>query len=174
KVDGAQCEKKIGICDENCNSKCEASKSGKGICEKLSPNEIGTCKCLYECDGNENSSPKNKKCNGGIGLCSEQCADDCCDRNCAIKYPGPLGGSGFCMNIVGAPAPYEFYKVIKGASSACGKTPVYCPSPVAHWGRGRFCANVAIAMGVGGLTSASSTPTTTAALLLSLSHLYII
>nr|KJB22034.1 hypothetical protein B456_004G026300 [Gossypium raimondii] len=92
KVDGAQCEKKIGICDENCNSKCEASKSGKGICEKLSPNEIGTCKCLYECDGNESSSPKNKKCNGGIGLCSEQCADDCCDRNCAIKYPGPLGG----------------------------------------------------------------------------------
>ncbi|MBA0853168.1 hypothetical protein Goshw_014304 [Gossypium schwendimanii] len=103
KVDGAQCEKKIGICDENCNSKCEASKSGKGICEKLSPNDIGTCKCF-----------------------------------------------------------------------ACGKTPVYCPSPVAHSGRGRFCANVAIAMGVGGLTSASPTPTTTAALLLSLSHLYII
>ncbi|MFQ6625349.1 hypothetical protein Gotur_006366 [Gossypium turneri] len=150
KVDGAQCEKKIGICDENCNSKCEASKRGKGICEKLSPNEIGTCKCLYECDGNENSSPKNKKCNDGIGLCSEHCDEDCCERNCAIKYPGPLGGG------------------------ACGKTPVYCPSPVAHSGRGRFCANVAIAMGVGGLTSASPTPTTTAALLLSLSRLYII
>ncbi|KAA3471596.1 defensin-like protein 183 [Gossypium australe] len=108
-VNGAQCEKKIGNCNENSNSKCEASKNGNGICEKLSPNDIGTCKCLYECDdnGNENSSGKNKKCNGGIGLCGEQCDESCCERNCAIKYPGPLGGSGFCMNIVGAPAPYE-------------------------------------------------------------------
>ncbi|KAH1108800.1 hypothetical protein J1N35_012568 [Gossypium stocksii] len=94
----------------NVKRKCEASKSGKGKCEKLLPNDIGTCKCLNECDdngnGNENSSPKNKKCNGGIGPCSGQYDENCCERNCAIKYPGPLGGYGFCMNIVGAPAPY--------------------------------------------------------------------
>ncbi|TYJ20858.1 hypothetical protein E1A91_A08G025300v1 [Gossypium mustelinum] len=113
KVNGTQCEEKIGICDKDYNSKCEVSKNGKGMCEKLSQNDVGTCKCLYECNdngngnGNGNVSRKNKKCNGGIGLCSEQCDESCCERNCAIKYPGPLGGYGFCMNIVGAPAPYE-------------------------------------------------------------------
>ncbi|KAB2068322.1 hypothetical protein E1A91_A08G025200v1 [Gossypium mustelinum] len=106
KVNGAQCEKEIGVCDENCSSKCEASKNGKGICEKSSSNDIRTCKCLYECDdnGDESSSWINKKCNVGIGPCSEHCNDGCCDRNCAIKYPEKQQGYGVCLNIAGIPS----------------------------------------------------------------------
>ncbi|GMI94698.1 low-molecular-weight cysteine-rich 80 [Hibiscus trionum] len=115
RVSGAQCEEEMGICDENCNVRCETSKNGKGICEKLSPNEVGTCKCLYECgnngnkngNDNENSLSKNKQCNLGIGPCSWQCNDVCCDQNCAAEYPGPQEGHGACMDIVGIPSLHQ-------------------------------------------------------------------
>ncbi|KAA3471597.1 defensin-like protein 181 isoform X2 [Gossypium australe] len=106
KVNGAQCEKEIGIYDENCNSKYEASKNEKGICEKSSSNDIGTCKCLYEWDdnGDKSLSRINKECNVGIGPCSEHCNDGCCERKCAIKYPDKQQGYGVCLNIAGIPS----------------------------------------------------------------------
>ncbi|KAB2015442.1 hypothetical protein E1A91_D08G026200v1 [Gossypium mustelinum] len=111
KVNGAQCEAELGICDDKCDSTCEASKNGKGKCEKLSPNEVGTCKCLYECgsntDGNGKSRPENKKCSVGIGPCSVKCNDICCRFKCAFKYPGPLEGTGMCLNIIGLPSTNE-------------------------------------------------------------------
>lgn len=91
KVNGAQYETEIGICDDNYDS-----INGKGICEKLSPDEAGTCKCLYECDGstdgNGKSRAENKKCSEGMGPCSEKCNEICCRFNCAFNYPGALGG----------------------------------------------------------------------------------
>ncbi|KAK9032555.1 hypothetical protein V6N11_056815 [Hibiscus sabdariffa] len=116
KVSGAKCEEEMGICDENCNSRCENSKKGKGICEKSSSNEVGTCKCLYECDrdgdiddngnGNDNgnSSLRKNQCNFAIGPCSWQCNDVCCDQNCAAEYPGPQEGHGACMGVIGIPS----------------------------------------------------------------------
>ncbi|KHG10639.1 Defensin-like protein [Gossypium arboreum] len=67
--------------------------------------EVGTCKCLYECDSNTDrngkSRPENKKCSVGIGPCSVKCNDICCRFKCAFKYPGPLEGTGMCLNIIG-------------------------------------------------------------------------
>ncbi|KAL4318412.1 hypothetical protein GQ457_18G004600 [Hibiscus cannabinus] len=85
------------------------------MCEKSSPNEVGTCKCLYECgndDGNRNdnnndndndgNSSPNKLCNLTTEPCAE-CGEDCCDKNCAAKYPGPQKGYGVCKGIIGIP-----------------------------------------------------------------------
>ncbi|XWS52242.1 hypothetical protein CRYUN_Cryun11dG0051000 [Craigia yunnanensis] len=100
-VNGALCEEDMGICDDNCNTKCESSKqdsNGKGKCEILSSNNnVGSCKCLYECGGN--SSSKQKRCNVGIGPCSVACNDVCCDQNCAAQFPGPQDGHGLCLAV---------------------------------------------------------------------------
>ncbi|KAB2015446.1 hypothetical protein ES319_D08G025600v1 [Gossypium barbadense] len=112
KVNGAQCEEEMGICDENCSSRCEASKNGKGICVKSSLNGIRTCKCLYECSGNGNNNDnddnteehENQECNMGIGRCGVFCNDDCCNHNCVKRFKD---GYGTCIGDIGTPSAYN-------------------------------------------------------------------
>ncbi|MBA0762437.1 hypothetical protein Gotri_012042, partial [Gossypium trilobum] len=89
----------MGTCDENCSSRCEASKNGKGICVKSSLNGIRTCKCLYECSGNTEEH-ENQECNMGIGRCGVFCNDDCCNHNCVKRFKD---GYGTCIGDIGAP-----------------------------------------------------------------------
>lgn len=41
----------------------------------------------------------SKTCNVGLGPCSMQCNDECCNAKCAEKFPGPLEGHGSCQNV---------------------------------------------------------------------------
>ncbi|KAE8672082.1 hypothetical protein F3Y22_tig00111852pilonHSYRG00029 [Hibiscus syriacus] len=90
------------ICDENCGSRCKISRKGNGVCKKSSPNEVETCKCLYDDgngDGDGNLPPKPKKCSAAIRPCSERCNEVCCNQNCEAKYPHPMDGYSVCGSL---------------------------------------------------------------------------
>lgn len=69
----------------------------KGVCDSIS----NSCKCFYEC-----SQPKPQVCSVGIGTCSAVCNDQCCDQNCATKFPGASQAYGVCYNV--GPAIYSY------------------------------------------------------------------
>ncbi|KAL1210581.1 putative defensin-like protein [Cardamine amara subsp. amara] len=43
-----------------------------------------------------NAINANKVCEGGAGICTPQCGEDCCEAHCVKKY---RGGSGSCNSI---------------------------------------------------------------------------
>ncbi|CAL9224427.1 unnamed protein product [Arabidopsis halleri] len=81
------CNDSLGLCD-GCDQRCKA-KHGPS-CESKCDGPVGMlmCTCIYECPP--------KLCNGGLGNCGESCNEQCCDRNCALKYNG---GHGYCNTL---------------------------------------------------------------------------
>lgn len=35
-----------------------------------------------------------------FGWCNDNCNDDCCNKNCVAKYPGPLDGHGLWLSLI--------------------------------------------------------------------------
>lgn len=98
-VKGEICSEDLGACDVSCPSRCESAHAGgKASCNGASGQ---TCTCFYECGppSPPPPPPKGKKCNVGIGPCSNSCNDDCCNSKCSAKFP-TQGGQGLCMTIV--------------------------------------------------------------------------
>ncbi|XP_010438224.1 PREDICTED: defensin-like protein 182 [Camelina sativa] len=87
----------LGTC-ENCDERCKAkhgpsSESNCGISTEV---PLPLCTCYYQCGSSSSPPPSPKKCNGGVGICSQRCPEKCCDMNCAQKYNG---GHGFCNTL---------------------------------------------------------------------------
>ncbi|KAJ0030019.1 hypothetical protein Pint_14063 [Pistacia integerrima] len=93
KVPENLCTEDLGPCDGNCDSGCKSKHpNGVGTCDAAT----NSCKCVYEC-----TAPEPKICTSAIGRCSSKCNEECCNQNCAAKYPGPLNGHGICQNVIG-------------------------------------------------------------------------
>lgn len=81
------CDDKIGPCDDNCDQTCKATYGPETQSKCDGPVGNSSCTCHYQCI---------KVCNGGTGMCSEACPNNCCDMNCAKKY---IGGHGYCNSL---------------------------------------------------------------------------
>ncbi|EXC27892.1 hypothetical protein L484_009215 [Morus notabilis] len=89
----------MGGCDPQCGARCEAAHpGGQSSCDAAT----SMCKCFYQC-GQPIAPPPapGKRCNVGLGPCSAACYDDCCNKKCAERYPGDLGGYGYCYSAIG-------------------------------------------------------------------------
>ncbi|RHN73426.1 hypothetical protein MtrunA17_Chr2g0298351 [Medicago truncatula] len=55
------------------------------------------CTCTFEHPAP--GVPPYDKCDKGMGLCSDECDNDCCNDRCRIKYP--KSGIGYCIKNYG-------------------------------------------------------------------------
>ncbi|KAJ6435657.1 hypothetical protein OIU84_000792 [Salix udensis] len=109
---GEVCIENIGPCDADCSSKCTSKHAGgEGYCSAV--NKVFTCRCYYKCGVPPPSSPSppqlappptTKTCSVGTTRCSVACDENCCNDDCAAKYPGPKEGYGKCVNTGGPPS----------------------------------------------------------------------
>nr|KYP62294.1 Defensin-like protein 183 family [Cajanus cajan] len=92
---GSACSKGLGACGPrgDCDKRCKAEFSdGQGSCE------LNLCTCYYNCA--PPGPPAPKKCNINLGVCTENCNEDCCISKCATQY---RQGQGRCTNLIGTP-----------------------------------------------------------------------
>ncbi|XP_058727843.1 defensin-like protein 183 [Vicia villosa] len=76
---------------ENCQEKC--TNYGAGTSSTLlgsNCNFYNLCTCVFD------RPPFGSSCKVGIGLCSSQCGDSCCDGNCKARYIHT--GTGKCVH----------------------------------------------------------------------------
>ncbi|CAN8314265.1 unnamed protein product [Cochlearia groenlandica] len=80
------CTENGGFCT-GCGERCRSTYGPltQNKCEGI------VCKCIFDC-----ANPPPKMCDGGAGICSQSCPDDCCNSTCAQKYNG---GTGFCNSL---------------------------------------------------------------------------
>lgn len=80
-VDGVDpCSQPLGACGPigDCDQRCKGLHSdGSGSCD------MGLCICVYGCI-TPPSPPKI--CTIGLGLCSGDCNEDCCNLKCSRQY----------------------------------------------------------------------------------------
>ncbi|XP_071725216.1 defensin-like protein 183 [Rutidosis leptorrhynchoides] len=83
-----------GLCGNDCNARCKSRHpGGDGSCNYAIKPPM--CTCNYPC-GPTPVPPIIRKCNGGQGVCSAACRDNCCNQKCAKAYKQ---GIGFCTDI---------------------------------------------------------------------------
>ncbi|KAI6680906.1 hypothetical protein NL676_034787 [Syzygium grande] len=104
----AYCSEGIGLCGEGneCEQRCMASHGpgSQGSCDYTIKPPL--CTCYYNCpepppcggSGGSCPEPPPKECNGGGGLCTVACTDQCCSDRCATKFSQ---GRGYCDNSAG-------------------------------------------------------------------------
>ncbi|XP_039165513.1 defensin-like protein 182 [Eucalyptus grandis] len=93
----AYCSEGIGLCGKGneCEEKCQArhGPGSQGSCDYIIKPPL--CTCYYDCP---TPPPLPKLCNGGGGLCSYSCEDQCCSDRCATKFSQ---GRGYCDDSAG-------------------------------------------------------------------------
>ncbi|KAK3437571.1 hypothetical protein EUGRSUZ_C02229 [Eucalyptus grandis] len=89
----------IGLCGKGneCEQKCQArhGPGSQGSCDYIIKPPL--CNCYYDCP---TPPPLPKLCNGGGGLCSYSCEDQCCSDRCATKFSQGRG-RGYCDDSAG-------------------------------------------------------------------------
>lgn len=87
----------LGMCspfNDECDKKCKALHSdGQGSCDS----QFNLCTCSYNCPAPSPPSPP-QPCTTGLGLCTNECSEDCCKAKCASGYNQ---GVGECDSIAG-------------------------------------------------------------------------
>ncbi|KAL3745873.1 hypothetical protein ACJRO7_014900 [Eucalyptus globulus] len=93
----AYCSEGIGLCGKGneCEQKCQArhGPGSQGSCDYIIKPPL--CTCYYDCP---TPPPLPKLCNGGGGLCSYSCEDQCCSDRCATMFSQ---GRGYCDDSAG-------------------------------------------------------------------------
>ncbi|CAN8229986.1 unnamed protein product [Cochlearia groenlandica] len=93
RVRANQCQEGMGTC-QNCDERCKAKHGPDSESNYDSSVGYPLCTCYFQCP--PYPQPPRKMCNGGGGMCTHTCQDNCCNENCARKFNG---GSGFCNTL---------------------------------------------------------------------------
>lgn len=94
------CEDNLSPCGNDCNERCQAKYGGfdeqpQGTCHPEMP-PGGMCTCDYYCGPPLSPDASKRSCTAALGLCGEECFNDCCNAKCGSQYNQ---GVGICEGI---------------------------------------------------------------------------
>ncbi|CAI8589932.1 unnamed protein product [Vicia faba] len=94
-IDG-ECSKLVGNCEtSDCNKLCNFKARGVGVIN-ASCSSLHLCTCTFDRPPPGGPTPP---CDFVLGLCTNSCNYDCCDKKCKGSFPNT--GSGTCIQVWG-------------------------------------------------------------------------
>ncbi|KAL6189040.1 hypothetical protein ACLB2K_040430 [Fragaria x ananassa] len=85
------CKEPLGECNGFCNDICRSRHPGPGTtgsCDVTLP--VPVCMCYFFC-GPDPPKPPRRECTTGLGMCTTECNEACCDSKCSSLYKLGLG-----------------------------------------------------------------------------------
>ncbi|CAI8583428.1 unnamed protein product [Vicia faba] len=90
-IDG-ECTKVVGNCAAaDCTAHCNSYARGVSVL-KASCEFLNLCTCTFDRPPPGEPTPN---CDIGLGLCTNDCNYDCCDKKCKTSFPN--SGQGTCI-----------------------------------------------------------------------------
>lgn len=87
-VEGA-CTRIVGSCSQrSCREQCNSNREKSQVVE-WNCNFYNLCTCTYD------RPPVGRSCILGLGLCTHDCGESCCNSKCKSKYTNT--GTGVCV-----------------------------------------------------------------------------